>query len=164
MLPFVEFRATIETRKTSKSIGEVIEAKRDEFKRLQPEIDHVEVRIDANDRGDKVGAGVEAELIGKIYFKKGAQPDLAAVRQSGQESFGYDFAVMPMFVLDTSNKTGTSAPILCRKCRKQIGAIPDYVRLATDGQIGQIRSLFKQAANDHIAKAHPDIDPSAIIF
>src|SRR5258708_4385628 len=134
--PFVEFRATVTTRGRSQQIDEVISVKRDELKQLRPEIDEISVTTEVQDLGSKVGVGYEAKLTGTIFFEPGTQPNLVEVERAGQECFGYDFRTLSMFVLDTSSKTSTSAPILCRKCRTQIGEVPNYLRFVGSGPKG----------------------------
>src|SRR5690348_10159980 len=113
MRPSVEFQGTIKTRGQTPTIDDVIAGKRDELKKMRPEIDEIMVATEVKDLGGKTGAGYEATLTGTIYFKPGAQPDTAEVERAGQECFDYDFRVLPMIVLDTTSKTATGAPILC---------------------------------------------------
>lgn len=163
--PFVEFRATVTARGRSQQIDEVISAKRDELKQLRPEIDEIIVTADVQDLSGKVGAGYEAKLTGTIFFKLGTETNLVEMERAGQECFGYDFRVLTMFVMDTSSKTSTSAPILCRKCRIQIGEVPNYLRLVGSGPEGeaQLRDLVMRAGTAHVRKAHPDIHPATVV-
>ena len=122
--------------------------------------------VEVHDLGSKVGAGYESKLTGTIFFKPGTQPNLVAVDRAGQECFDYDFRTLPLFVLDTSSKTATFAPILCRKCRTRIGEVPNYLRLAAGGPAGQaqLRNLVVEAGISHVREAHAEIDTATVVF
>jgi hypothetical protein len=164
--PFVDFKVTVRLRPPSSQIDDVIAAKRDELKRIQPEITEIIVKADIQDLGSKVGAGYVVNLTGTIFFKSGRKPNLAQVERAGQQCFDYDFRVLPFFVLDTTSKTATSAPILCRKCRTRIGEVSNYLRLAGGGPSGeaQLRKQVSEAGVAHVRDAHPEIDPTSVVF
>lgn len=162
----IEFRTTVRTRGPSQRIDDAISAKRDKLKRLRPEIDEIITTAEIQDLCSKVGAGYEGKLSGTIFFKPGAQPNLPDVDRTGQECFDYDFRTLPLFVLDTTSKTATTAPILCRKCRIRIGEVPNYLRLVVGGPAGeaQLRDMVVRAGTAHVREAHVNIDPATIIF
>jgi len=68
------------------------------------------------------------------------------------------------FVLDNTDGNATYAKVWCMHCKQEIGRIENYIRIATGSDKGELRRQMSLIVNAHIAKVHPELDPSKMKY